>query len=56
MLTFLFVLPAHNYISRNNQASENPPDFSPWSFGQVFCGFFAPILILIIIIASLAMA
>lgn len=52
MLTFLFVLPAHNYISRNNQASENPPDFSPWSFGQVFCGFFAPILILIIIIAS----
>ena len=49
MLTFLFILPAHNYISRINNASSNPPDYSPWSFGQVFCGFIAPILILIII-------
>ncbi len=52
MLTFMFILPAHNHIFSINQASANPPDFSPWSFGQVFCGFFAPVLIFIIIAGS----
>ena len=44
MLTFLFILPAHNYISKINRSAENPPEFSPWSFGQVLCALFFPIL------------
>lgn len=42
MLTFLFILPAHNYISKINRTAENPPEFSPWSFGQVLCALFFP--------------
>jgi hypothetical protein len=52
MLTFLFVLPAHNYISRINRSAENPPDFSPWSFGQILCALFIPILFFGIMIFS----
>lgn len=44
LLTFLFILPAHNYISRINQSAENPPAYSPWSFGQVLVASFLPIL------------
>ena len=41
-LTFLFILPAHNYISKINSTAENPPEFSPWSFGQILCALFLP--------------
>ena len=44
MLTFLFILPAHNYISKINRTAENPPEFSPWSFGQVLCALFFPVI------------
>jgi hypothetical protein len=44
MLAFLFVLPAHNCISRINQSADNPPAYSPWSFGQVLCALFLPIV------------
>jgi hypothetical protein len=44
LLTFLFILPAHNYISRINQSADNPPAYSPWSFGQVLCALFWPVV------------
>ena len=50
MLTFLFILPAHNYISKINRNAENPPEFSPWSFGQVLSGFFIPILFFAVVL------
>ena len=50
MVTFLFILPAHNYISKINRNAENPPEFSPWSFGQVLSGFFIPILLFAIVL------
>jgi hypothetical protein len=52
MLTFLFVLPAHNYISRVNRSAENPPEFSPWSFGQILCALFIPILLFAVVFFS----
>lgn len=48
MLTFLFILPAHNYISRINLAAENRLEFSPWSFGQILC--LTPALLFVIIL------
>ncbi len=55
LLTFLFVLPAHNYISRINQSADNPPAYSPWSFGQILCIFYMPILFVGMIIFFAAM-
>lgn len=49
MLSFLFILPAHNYISRINRAADTPVNYSPWSFGQILCLLFIPILLALII-------
>ncbi len=56
MLSFLFILPAHNYISKINSSGPNPPDHSPWSFGQVLCVLFLPILFFTVIILTAASA
>ena len=53
MLTFLFILPAHNYISRINLAVESPQEFAPWSFGQILC-LTPALLFAIVLVASMA--
>lgn len=52
MLTFLFILPAHNYITRINEADPNRPEYAPWSFGQVLTLLFLPVLLFVVIAAS----
>lgn len=52
MFTFLFVLPAHNYITRINEAESNRPEYAPWSFGQVLTLLFLPVLLFVVIAAS----
>lgn len=52
MFTFLFILPAHNYITRINEAEPNRPEYSPWSFGQVLTLLFLPVLYFVIIVSS----
>ena len=47
MLAFLFILPAHNYISKINQAEDITPDYVPWSGGQIFCAVFLPAIFLV---------
>lgn len=50
MVTFLFILPAHNYITRINEADPNRPGYSPWSFGQIFCVAFIPVVFFAIVV------
>jgi len=52
MLSFLFILPAHNYISKINSSGPNPPDYSPWSFGQILCGAFMPVIFFVIVLLA----
>jgi hypothetical protein len=52
MLTFLFILPAHNYITKINEAAPNRPAYSPWSFGQILCAAFVPALFFIVILIT----
>ena len=55
MLTFLFILPAHDYISKINRSAENPPDYSPWTIGQVLCLLFVPTVFFVsVVIIALA--
>ena len=52
MLTFLFILPAHNYIIKINEAAPSRPAYSPWSFGQILCGAFIPFLFFLVVIVT----
>lgn len=52
MLTFLFILPAHNYITRINESDPNRPGYSPWSFGQILCAGFMPFLFFLVLFVT----